>query len=236
MSNENTPMNNIVTVEIDRLTMYTKAPGTENERASLSWQMVNMGTGYGYNPRITVWTRVPNDSKRPIDAALNAHSAEMLLSLIEQVCDAEPGFQAPAITCEVPMKDETTGERMKGYRVVSKVVVGKDKTGVVRIAVISGDPERPQISFKFETGMMHHLVHKDGSPYDEASCSVLAARAAVRVLRNVYAKYCPLITEQDKQTQKSFREQRGGMQPQRPRQQQQQQTQVKSEGFEDITF
>ena len=232
MSNEQT--NNIVTVEIDRLTMYTKAPGTENERSSLTWQVVDMGTGYGYNPRITVWTRVPTDSKRPIDAPLNAHSMEMLLQLIEQVCDAEPGFQAPALTCEVPMKDESTGERMKGFRVLSKVVVGKDKTGVVRIAVISADPERPQISFKFDTGMVHHLVHKDGSPYDEASCSILAARAAVRVLRNVFTKYLPLVTDQDRRMQKEFREKRMGGAQQRP--QRQQNTPVNAEGFEDITF
>lgn len=232
MSNENI-RNNIVTIDIDRLTMYTKAPNTDNERSSLTWQMVNMGTGYGFNPRITVWTRVPNDSNRPIDAPLNAVSAELVLQMIEQACDGEPGFQAPALTCEVPMKDEATGERMKGFRITSRVVVGKDKNGIVRIAVISADPERPQISFKFETGMMHHLVHKDGTPYDESASSVLAARAAVRVLRNVFANYLPLITEEDKQKQKSFRDKRAGtnQQPQR-----QQSTAIKSEGFEDITF
>lgn len=233
MSNENN-RNNIVTIDVDRLSMYAKAPGTENERSTLSWQMVNMGTGYGYNPRITVWTRVPTDSNRPIDAPLNAHSGEMVLQLIEQACDAEPGFQAPALTCEVPMKDETTGERMKGFRVTSRVVIGKDKNGIVRIAVISADQERPQISFKFETGMLHHLVHKDGSPLDESACSVLAARAAVRVLRNVFAHYLPIVTEQDKQMQKQMREKRTGGEQQKP--QRQQSAAIKSEGFEDITF
>lgn len=203
MANEN-----IVNIDVDRVTLYTPAPGSENERASLGWQLTDFGSGSGFNPRIQVWTRVPTDpSKRPIEAALNSISFEYVMMLIEKACDAEPGF-AEHVTCEIPNKDMDTGARLPGWKLVSKVVVGKDKEGCIRIAVISADEERPKLSFKFESGMLHHLAHKDGSRYSESDDSIMVAKATVRVLRNVMAKYPPLITPEHVAQRKNAKERR----------------------------
>lgn len=205
-------------LDIDRIQMFTPAPGSDGERSSLNWQLTDFGTGYGFNPRITVWTRVPTDpEKRPIDAPLNSFSLEHLVQLLEETCVGEPGHQS-SITCEVPNKDEN-GKRMQGNKIISRVVVGKDKEGRVWIAVLSENPDRPKLRFIFTTGLFHRLLHKDGTPYSEAEESVIGARSTIRILRTVLDKYPPIITEEAKAQQKEARESRtggNGRAPQRP--------------------
>lgn len=222
------------TVEIDRTQLYTTAPGTSTERSSLIWQMYNTNTGVGgWNPRITVWTRVPGDTEKlPIQAPLNAASTYALLSKLDEAIMAEPGFRA-TMTCEGNKYDPTTKEKLQGIHVLSKVHVGKDKEGCVWISVVSADESRPKIQFKFNLGNYHHFEHKDGTPYTEAELSVVAAKGVVQVLRDTLAKYIPLITDEQRKARADAREQRtggngGGYKSQQP---------SKSKvDFEDITF
>lgn len=195
-------------IEIDRVQMFTTAPGSENERSSLLWQMYNAGTGMGWNPRITVWTRVAGDDKKPpISAPMNVQSMHSLLDVIEEACKAEPGYRV-GLTCEGNKYDPVTKDRIPGIHVLSKVLVGKDKDGCVWLSVISEDETRPRIQFKYGLGDYHHFEHKDGTRYTEAEISVVAAKASVRVLRNVLEKYVPYIDEATRKSRAEAREAR----------------------------
>ena len=219
-------------IDIDRCQLYTQAPGSETDRSSLLWQMYNANTGMGWNPRITVWTRVAGDEKKPpITAAMNIVSAHTLIDLIEQACSEEPGWRAPALTCEGNKYDRDTKEKLPGIHVLSKVLVGKDKDGCVWISVLSDDDTRPRIQFKYGLGDYHHFEHRDGSRYTEAEMSVVAARACVRVLRDAFARYIPLVDDDARKSRAEAREarkarfssNRGG-------------GKAASSGFEDLTF
>ena len=218
-------------VEIDRCQMYTSAPGNESERSSLLWQFYNANTGMGWNPRITVWSRVAGDDKKPpITAPMNVVSAHSLLDMIEKACDVEPGTRVGALTCEGFKYDQETKQRLPGKVVLSRVLVGKDKDGCVWISVISDDETRPRIQFKYSLGEYHHYEHKDGTRYTEAEMSVVVARATVRVLRNAMEKYLPYIDEAARKSRADAREAR--LNRNKPKSA----PTVYTSGFDDITF
>lgn len=222
------------TVEVDRCQLYTPAPGSETERSSLLWQFYNSNTGMGWNPRITVWTRVAGEEKKPpITAAMNILSMHTLLDNIEKACSAEPGTRQGTLTCEGNKYDPATKEKLPGIHVLSRVLVGKDKDGCVWISVLSEDETRPRIQFKYGLGDYHHFEHKDGTRYTEAEMSVVAAKASVRVLRNAMEKYVPFIDDEVRKTRAEAREARKNNKPAyRPKAP----ASVNTDGFDDITF
>lgn len=207
MSMQNPPAASVV--EIDRCQMYTQAPGSENERSSLLWQFYNANTGMGWNPRITIWSRVQGDEKKlPISAPMNVVSMTALLDMIERACTLEPGERAGALTCEGNKYDPVSKDRLPGIHVLSRVLVGKDKEGCVWISVLSEDETRPRIQFKYGLGDYHHFIHADGTRYTEAEMSVVAAKAAVKVLREAIAKYLPYIDDEARKSRIDAREAR----------------------------
>lgn len=219
------------TIEIDRCQMYTTAPGTESDRATLLWQFVNANTGMSWNPRITVWSRVPGDEKKPpIVAALNTISANTLLDKIEEACSAEPGTLVGKLTCEGYKYDQETKQRIPGKQVLSRVLVGKDKDGCVWLSVVSSDESRPRIQFKYSLGEYHHYEHKDGTRYTEAEMSIVVAKATVRVLRDAMSKYVSYIDDEARKnrTERMNRNKSGNRPASAPA--------VNTAGFDDITF
>ena len=99
------------------------------------------------------------------------------------------------------------------------------------LSVISEDETRPRIQFKYGLGDYHHFEHKDGTRYTEAEISVVAAKASVRVLRNVLEKYVPYIDEATRKSRAEAREARKsrGSNPSKPK------VSMPSD-FDDITF
>ena len=217
--------------EIDRVQMYTPAPGADNERASLHWMLVDFNTGHGFNPRLTVWTRTPTDpEKRPIDAPMTAKVLEELLLVLDKTCDAPIDTQVQ-IQCKTPLKDPDSGKRLDGYKTTATIVVGKDKDALIWIAVVSDNPDRPKIKFVFDEGPMHTFVYKDGTRIPREELSIMSVKSTIRLVQNAMTRYPSIITDEMKQVQKETREAmrsgngQGGGQQRRP-----------STSFEDITL
>jgi hypothetical protein len=131
----------------------------------------NLSVGvYKNNPRIVVRTNVPNDKDYgKITAALDSFAFFTLMHVVERVANG------PNDTKEILNNQSTfvAGKKFDTPIVVSKIQVGKDKEGVVFIAVTAKD--RPMIKFEFCQDEWHYLTHGDGTPWTKAEYSQIRA-------------------------------------------------------------
>ena len=186
-------------IDIERVTLFTPAPGTEGERSSMNFCV------YNGQPRITVWTRVPNDTdKGMINAAMNSLSMETLLGFMEKVIDG-PNGSTERVGCEGNRYDPASKEKLPGRHHISTVVVGKDQEGVVWMSVVSAEEGRPKIQFKLGTVDWHFFQHKDGSRYTEAEMSCVVGKSMVRILREVYNRHIGLVNNEERQKRSEAR-------------------------------
>jgi hypothetical protein len=145
------------------------------------------------NPRIDVFTNIPNDKDGGrISAPMEAATMFALLERLRQHVDGEPSQQTKI--------ENKTG--MPGQQVtLSTTVIGKDQEGRVFISIIAED--RPRIKFVFLPSAWHTFAHKDGSPYNEAELSCVYAKGWVRLMEllitNVMDNYFELSPYQQQQ-------------------------------------
>jgi hypothetical protein len=144
------------------------APPTQGatKKATLS-----MGV-YKNNPRLVVRTNVPNDKDfGRITAAMDTFTFFTMLHAIRMHADG------PADS-KTKIENRSTfvaGRKMDSPVCVSTTFVGKDKDGVVFIAITARD--RPNIKFDFLCDeIWHAFSHGDGRPYTAAEASVLYAK------------------------------------------------------------
>lgn len=125
---------------------------------------------YQNNPRLEVRTNVPNDRDfGRITAALDTLTFFALSALIRRVA------AGPSDTKEFIENKSTfvNGQKVQTPEVVSKIVVGKDKEGVVYLAVTAKD--RPMFKFDILPSEWHYLKHGDGKPFEKDELSVIWA-------------------------------------------------------------
>lgn len=164
---------------LKRWTLFTKAPGVEGRTSRLQWVVRDA------NPRITVYTGIPNDpGYGMISAAMNPETFFVMLELLERIALGEPNTKN-MITCKTSSRTEdgTTGER----RLVSTVWLGKDAEGIVWISVVAADETRPKIKFEFQISFYHELLKSNGTALSAAESSVLQTISVVKALRNIYS-------------------------------------------------
>lgn len=145
--------------------------------ASLAFSLV------ANQPRIDVYTNVPNDKNNGnIRAAMDGPTFWALIELLKLALDKEPGFKV-----SVPNKNYTWFQQKRSDEPVpvSTTVIGKDKEGVVFIALTAKD--RPLIMFKFLPSLFHTIMHGDGTPYSPAELSVVYARGFANGLPLLFA-------------------------------------------------
>lgn len=77
------------------------------------------------------------------------------------------------------------GQRSKEPMLDSKIMIGKDKEGVVYIAVLSWDKDRPIVKFPFRPQSLHTVSHGDGTPWTAAEVSAAYAKGWVKMLHGI---------------------------------------------------
>lgn len=127
---------------------------------------------------LDVYTNVPNDKNRGnIRAAMDMLTFGAFLELFEAV------IASPADTAyKIPNKNHTffEGKRSEEPRLVSTTIVGRDKEGVMFLALVAKD--RPYLKFDFLGTSYHAIIGPDGQPLSKADASNFFARGWVRTI------------------------------------------------------
>jgi hypothetical protein len=162
--------------QLEKFTLVTKAPGTEGKNSLLLW------SSYRGNPRMTVFTGVPNDTgKGVINAAMNPETFLMFLNMLKDIA-LSPKEDKVKLECFTLTKntDGSRGEKIHS----SDLWFGKDSRGMVWISVLAEG--RPKIKFDFKVSDFHKFYKSDGTALSEAEASSLQTLAVVDALRSVF--------------------------------------------------
>ncbi len=140
-----------------RVVIYGKGP-VEGVEASCAL------TFYDGQPRITINTGV-----RGKEGLINFPSTVTgfisIMSMIKIVAETDLPKAVADGTMPVYKDDKRTNERV----LISNLHVGKDKEGIVYLAVI--DDRHPKIIFYLKPSYFHAMKDKDGTPLNEAMMS-----------------------------------------------------------------
>lgn len=156
-----------------RASMYTPAPGKDNERASINWGAFNE------NPRITVWTRIDDDEvlpngkkKGPISAGIGHEAMEMIHS--EAISFYRSGKKDILIFDNYgrPIKDDGTSAFEKVVQ--SSLIIGRNDEGICYYGLRSADESRPVIMFEFR-GYEWHKPRRRSEPFSLEELSTIHA-------------------------------------------------------------
>jgi hypothetical protein len=135
------------------------------------------------NPRIDVYTNVPNDRNNGnIRAAMDSPTFYALLNLLQKVIDGPADQKYSIDNLNYTWFD---GKRSEQPKVVSTTHVGRDKEGRVFIAVTA--KERPYLKFVFLPSNFHAVKNIDGSPMSESELSTIYAQGYVDMLTELVA-------------------------------------------------
>jgi hypothetical protein len=149
------------------------------------------------NPRIDVYTNVENDKNRGIiSAKMDTPTFYQLMDLVISVANHD-GEVKYTIDNFAPDKtpNEGGGYQKRDPIKQSTTVIGKDKEGVVYIAILDAEPDRPKIRFPFSLGIYHKLT-RAGQGLTKGEESALAAKAWARLLADLtghvlHSEYTP---------------------------------------------
>lgn len=142
------------------------------------------------NPRIDVFTQVPNDKDNGrISAPMDSPTMYALLEYIYEIADG-PNDSRIAIS----NFQGRPSEKVK----ISTTIIGKDKEGKVYISVTADN--RPKIKFVFAPSEYHVFSEKDGTPISEAKLSCIYAKTwaklfhglVINVLSDFYEDTSPI--------------------------------------------
>jgi uncharacterized membrane protein YgcG len=163
-----------------KLNLSAPTPGQQGKYSSLIWGF------HANNPRITVWTNVPEDQTEKngngkIAANMDTPVFFALMNLLYQAIDAPGEFRRKIENKNFIFPG---GKRSEKPVVVSETHVGKDAEGCVYISVTARD--RPKIKFVFGSSDFHQFFDgSTGEPLSKAECSVLFAKGYVRLLEGI---------------------------------------------------
>lgn len=163
--------------ELDKFQLFAEAPGAPGKRSRLTY------SSYRGNPRITVFTNVPNDTGKGIlHSAMNPETFLIFLDLLEKLA-RDPKEDKYKIDCSTILKSAEGEERSTEKTLLSELYFGRDANGVIWISVISAN--RPKIKFEYKVSDFHKIHHGDGRPFTETELSSVQVLATVRALREV---------------------------------------------------
>lgn len=162
-----------------KLNLSAPCPADPNKRSTLIWGI------HANNPRLTVYTNVPDDQGAATNYGKITANLDMpvffafLDLLYKTISSKEP--------CASKIENKNFifpgGKRSEHPVVVSELWVGKDDDGSVWLSVTAKN--RPKIKFTFGISDFHAFIHKDGTPYTKGETSVLFANGYVKILENV---------------------------------------------------
>ena len=160
-------------LEFPRLSMYTAAPGVERERSSLGWSLLNS------NPRCTVWTRVDDKEKGPIQAGIGVEALQAIYDEAMRIFSNETVVDT--FVADTAKRDEQSNNFEKV--VTSTLALGRGDDGLCFIGLKSSDPSRPEIIFQFK-GYEYHPFRRKSGAISESEMSSIHARAYMHALKS----------------------------------------------------
>lgn len=160
------------TKQLAKFNMYTPAPGVEGKRSSLIW-----GVRDG-NPRITVFTNVPNGkgNNDVLYAGIAPEEFFIFLNEFEKICNG-PNNQKQKMECY--------GGKEKVL--ISNLVYGKDENGICWISLTAEG--KPRIQFQFTISDYHKFIKSDGQSLSPSEASVAKALGAISAIRRIYTTF-----------------------------------------------
>lgn len=163
--------------ELEKFQLFTETPGVPGKRSRLGF------SSYRGNPRITVFTNVPNDTgKGVINAPMNPETFLVFLDLLEKVA-LNPAESKHKIDCWTVMRAAEGQEANREKTLLSELYFGRDAAGLIWISVTA--PNRPRIKFDYRISDFHKIYKGDGTQLTEGESSTLQAMATIRALREV---------------------------------------------------
>lgn len=178
-------------LEFPMASLFTPAPGSDRDRASLNWSILNG------NPRISVWTRVQGE-KSPIQGGIGGPAMQALLDDMED-CYLGNGRKKRKFDVMTRPKTEdgsTTGEYRKVLACTVKYGIDEED-GLCWIMVESADDSRAKIVFKYR-GFEWHPMATDEGALSEPAASRVHALASVRYLRQIFIQHSKGQTQEER--------------------------------------
>lgn len=141
------------------------------------------------NPRIDVWTNMPNDKDNGrIRADLDLPTFYDFLELVKYVAEHDVPVEEPFVfENSTHPWDKANNRKSKELVVQSRLVVGKDQEGKIYIATTSWEKDRPKIRFYFGTGYFHSLGYPGGKKMSNADVSKFRALSFYNMMSHLMA-------------------------------------------------
>lgn len=187
-------------LDFPRATMFTQSPGSDKERASLVWSVLNN------NPRLTCWTRVADDKdKGRIQAGIGIVAMLAMLDRMEVVYSG-PAGEKEAVDVLGANKDAAGNFIDRNKIMTSRVLFGKDADGICWISLVSNDESRPRIAFKFGAFEWHPLRKGNGEEFTATEISQIHALSIVKYLKETFLKHDKGVTPEEKKAASEARQ------------------------------
>lgn len=135
------------------------------------------------NPRIDVYTNVPNDKNNGnIRAAMDMPVFYMLIEAMQDALALEDGM-----VLKIQNLNHTffEGKRSEQPKLISTTCIGRDKEGCLFIAVVAKD--RPYLKFNLLPSNYHVMIGADGNPLDKRQASNYFLRGYRSMLKQMMA-------------------------------------------------
>lgn len=158
------------------------------------------------NPRIDVYTNVPNDKNNGnIRAAMDMPVFYMLLEAMQDALTLE---DSQVLKIQNLNHTFFEGKRSEQPKLISTTCVGRDKEGCLFIAVVAKD--RPYLKFNLLPSNYHAMIGVDGNPMDKRQASNYFLRGYSAMLRAMMAA----VAAKEYQEPVKKDQQGGGQRPQ----------------------
>ena len=144
---------------------------------------------YRNNPRVTVYTNEPDDAKNNygmISAPLDPIAFNTMLELLQDLSNSPSAINVKYRIDNMTLT-QADGNAKREMKLVSNLFVGKDEEGVIWISIVADG--RPKFKFEFGNFPFHRFYKPDGTQMTKSELSIVAARATVNFMRNVFSTY-----------------------------------------------
>jgi hypothetical protein len=178
-----------------KLHLTAPCPTAAGKTSALTVQVFTAEKTGEPNPRITVFTRDPEDQGErngygKIQANLDPVVFYALMEKLRRIAtgsvgkeDAVPADGEDKVKMENKNYIFPGGKKSETPVPVSEIQMGKDAEGVVWISVLAKD--RPRIKFPFIPNQFHTLFHRTGEQYSKGEASELWALGWIRLMEQM---------------------------------------------------
>lgn len=164
---------------LDEFKLRLSCPPVQGAQKPGSWAISLVAN----NPRIDVYTNVPNDKMNGnIRGAMDMSTFYMF---IEMMLDAIKLEDNQVLKLQNLNHTFFEGKRSDHPKLVSTTLAGRDKDGVLFLACVAKD--RPYLKFSMLPSNYHVMIGVNGEPMDKREASNYMMRGYANMLKNMMA-------------------------------------------------